>query len=267
DIVNGEFTSVGELAELETSDLGGKAVIPGFVDSHNHLVFAGDRSEEFAARMAAQKYSAGGIATTAAATRAATHDELVGMLGQLIERARREGTTTLESKSGYALTVGDELRALDIITRHPEESTLRAAHVVPAEYKDDPEGYVDLVIDEIIPAAHGKAKWIDAFCETGAFTEDQTKRIIAAGKAAGMKPRLHANQLTEGGALKLGAELGCVSVDHATFASDSDLAVLAEAGTVVTLLPGIEFSTRQPYPDARRYVDAGVRLAIATDCN
>ncbi|WP_193627234.1 imidazolonepropionase [Brevibacterium sp. CFH 10365] len=267
DIVNGEVTSVGGLAEVETIDLGGKAVIPGFVDSHNHLIFAGDRSEEFAARMAGQKYSAGGIATTVAATRAATEAELEANLVHLLDQARRQGTTTFEIKSGYGLTVADEIQALDIINRHTEESTLIAAHVVPPEFKDDPERYVDLVVDEIIPAAEGKAKWVDVFCETGAFTEDQTRRIIDAGKTVGMKPRLHANQLTEGGALKLGAELGCASVDHATFATDEDLAVLAEAGTVVTLLPSIEFSTRQPYPDARRYVDAGVALAIATDCN
>ena len=267
DIVNGEVTSANDLAGLETIDLGGKAVIPGFVDSHNHLIFAGDRSEEFAARMAGQKYSAGGIATTVAATRAATETELEANLVHLLDQAKRQGTTTFEIKSGYGLTVPDEIQALDIINRHTEESTLIAAHVVPPEFKDEPERYVDLVIDEIIPAAEGKAKWIDVFCETGAFTEDQTRRIIEAGKAVGMKPRLHANQLTEGGALKLGAELGCVSVDHATFASDEDLEILAEAGTVVTLLPSIEFSTRQPYPDARRYVDAGVSLAIATDCN
>ena len=267
DIANGEVTSANDLAGLETIDLGGKAVIPGFVDSHNHLIFAGDRSEEFAARMAGQKYSAGGIATTVAATRAATEAELEANLVHLLDQAQRQGTTTFEVKSGYGLTVPDEIQALDIINRHTEESTLIAAHVVPPEFKDEPERYVDLVIDEIIPAAEGKAKWIDVFCETGAFTEDQTRRIIEAGKAVGMKPRLHANQLTEGGALKLGAELGCVSVDHATFASDEDLAVLAEAGTVVTLLPSIEFSTRQPYPDARRYVDAGVSLAIASDCN
>ena len=267
DIVNGEVTSANDLAGLETIDLGGKAVIPGFVDSHNHLIFAGDRSEEFAARMAGQKYSAGGIATTVAATRAATEAELEANLVHLLDQAQRQGTTTFEVKSGYGLTVPDEIQALDIINRHTEESTLIAAHVVPPEFKDEPERYVDLVIDEIIPAAEGKAKWIDVFCETGAFTEDQTRRIIEAGKAVGMKPRLHANQLTEGGALKLGAELGCVSVDHATFASDEDLEILAEAGTVVTLLPSIEFSTRQPYPDARRYVDAGVRLAIASDCN
>lgn len=267
DIPDGEITSANEPVGFETIDLGGKAVIPGFVDSHNHLIFAGERSEEFAARMAGEKYSAGGIATTVADTRAATDEELEANLVHLLNQARHQGTTTFEVKSGYGLTLRDEIRALDIINRHTSESTLLAAHVVPPEYKDDPEAYVDLIIDEIIPAAEGRAKWIDAFCETGAFTEDQTKRIIEAGKAVGMKPRLHANQLTDGGALKLGAELGCISVDHATFASDDDLAVLAEAGTVVTLLPGIEFSTRQPYPDARRYVDAGVRLAIATDCN
>ncbi|WCE40484.1 imidazolonepropionase [Brevibacterium sp. BDJS002] len=267
DIENGTLTSASGGVELETIDVDGKAVLPGFVDSHNHLIFAGDRSEEFAARMAGQKYSAGGIATTVAATRAASDEELEANLIHLMSQATRQGTTTFEVKSGYGLSVKDELRALQIINRHTEESTLIAAHVVPPEFKDNPEAYVDLVIDEIIPAATGQAKWIDVFCEKSAFTEDQTRRIIEAGKAAGMKPRLHANQLTDGGALKLGAELGCVSVDHATFASDEDLAVLAAAGTVVTLLPSIEFSTRQPYPDARRYVEAGVRLAIATDCN
>ncbi|WP_350270261.1 imidazolonepropionase [Brevibacterium sp. CBA3109] len=267
DIENGTLTSARGGVELETIDVGGKAVIPGFVDSHNHLIFAGDRSAEFAARMAGQKYSAGGIATTVAATRAASDEELEANLVHLLDQATRQGTTTFEIKSGYGLTLKDELRALTIINRHTEESTLIAAHVVPPEYKEKPGGYVDLVIDEIIPAATGHAKWIDVFCEKGAFTEDQTRRIIEAGKAAGMKPRLHANQLTEGGALRLGAELGCVSVDHATFASDEDLAALAKSETVVTLLPSIEFSTRQPYPDARRYVEAGVRLAIATDCN
>ena len=267
DIANGEVTSASAGVEFETIDLGGKAVIPGFVDSHNHLIFAGDRSEEFAARMAGQKYSAGGIATTVAATREASDEELEANLVHLLDQATRQGTTSFEIKSGYGLTLDDELRALQIINKYTQESTLIAAHVVPPEYKENPEAYVDLVIDEIIPAAEGQAKWIDVFCEKGAFTEDQTRRIINAGTAAGMKPRLHANQLTDGGALKLGAELGCISVDHATFASDEDLAALAEAGTVVTLLPSIEFSTRQPYPDARRYVDAGVTLAIATDCN
>ena len=250
-----------------TISAAGGAVIPGFVDSHNHLVFAGDRSAEFAARMAGQKYSAGGIATTVAATRAASDAELEDNLTMLMRQAEHSGTTTFEIKTGYGLTLADEIRQLEIINRHTDESTLIAAHVVPPEYKDNPEGYVDLVIDEIIPAAAGKAKWIDVFCEEGAFTEDQTARILTAGVAAGMRPRLHANQLTAGGALQLAAAHGCASADHATFASDADLAALAEAGTVATLLPGVEFSTRQPYPDARRFHAAGVTVAIASDCN
>lgn len=251
----------------ETVSAHGSAVIPGFVDSHNHLIFAGDRSEEFAARMAGQSYSAGGIATTVAATRRADDEQLEANLVRLMDQARHSGTTTFEVKTGYGLSVEDEVRALEIIGRHTEEATLLAAHVVPPEHRQDPEAYVDLVIEQIIPAAQGLARWIDVFCEEGAFTPEQTERILAAGIAHGMRPRLHANQLTQGPALQLAARTGCVSADHATFASDEDLASLAEAGTVVTLLPGVEFSTRQPYPEARRYLAAGVTLAIASDCN
>ncbi len=196
EIHNGEIAAV---SGIETIDLGGKAVIPGFVDSHNHLIFAGDRSAEFAARMAGEKYSAGGIATTVAATRAAGDEELEANLVHLLDQATRQGTTTFEVKSGYGLTLDDEIRALEIIRRHTPESTLMAAHVIPPEHKADPETYVSLIIDEIIPASVGTAKWIDVFCETGAFDEDQTRRIIDAGKAAGLLPRLHANQLTEAG--------------------------------------------------------------------
>ncbi|MCY1157772.1 MAG: imidazolonepropionase [Citricoccus sp.] len=254
------------LAE-EGISAGGGAVIPGFVDSHTHLVFAGDRSAEFAARMAGQPYTAGGIAVTVAATRAASTAELEENLVRLLRQAERSGTTTVEVKTGYGLSLEEELRALDIIDRHTEESTLLAAHVVPPEYRDDPEGYVDLVVERIIPAAAGRARWVDAFCEAGAFTEAQAARVLTAGREHGMMPRLHANQLTAGGALQLAARLGCASADHATFASDADLAALAAAGTVVTLLPGAEFCTRQPYPDARRYLAAGLTLALATDCN
>lgn len=257
----------GAATAEERISAGGGAVIPGFVDSHTHLVFAGDRSAEFAARMAGQPYTAGGIAATVAATRSASTAELEDNLVRLLRQAERSGTTTAEVKTGYGLSLEEELRALDIINRHTHESTLLAAHVVPPEYRDDPEGYVDLVVRRIIPAAAGRARWIDAFCEAGAFTEAQAARVLTAGREHGMMPRLHANQLTAGGALQLAARLGCASADHATFASDADLAALAAAGTVVTLLPGVEFSTRQPYPDARRYLTAGVTLALATDCN
>ncbi|MYM18882.1 imidazolonepropionase [Brevibacterium sp. 5221] len=246
----------------------GRAVIPGFVDSHSHPLFAGDRSEEFAARMAGSEYSAGGIRSTVEATRRASDQELEDNLTRLIAQAEHSGTTTLEIKSGYGLTVDDELRQLDIAVRYSPETTLMAAHVVPPEYAEDPDGYVDLIIDRLIPAAAERGvRWIDVFCERGAFTEEQTDRLLTAGAQAGLLPRLHANQLTAGGALKLAAAHGAASADHATFASDEDLAALAAAGTVATLLPSIEFSTRQPYPDARRYFAAGVTVAIASDCN
>jgi imidazolonepropionase len=261
-----EAPAEAAMAEERISAAGG-AVIPGFVDSHTHLVFAGDRSAEFAARMAGQPYTAGGIAATVAATRSSSTAALEDNLVRLLRQAERSGTTTVEVKTGYGLSLDEELRALEIINRHTDESTLLAAHVVPPEYRDDPEGYVDLVVDRIIPAAAGRARWVDAFCEAGAFTEAQAARVLTAGREHGMMPRLHANQLTAGGALQLAARLGCASADHATFASDADLAALAAAGTVVTLLPGVEFSTRQPYPDARRYLAAGVTLALATDCN
>lgn len=249
-----------------TIDVAGRSVIPGFVDSHNHLVFAGDRTEEFAARMSGQSYSAGGIRTTMTATRSATDEQLEQNLVHLVDQALRQGTTTLEIKTGYGLTVEDELRGLDIIARHTDEVTLLAAHIVPPEYADDPDGYVDLIVEEIIPQADA-AKWIDVFCDRGAFTPEQTERILTAGKRAGLLPRVHANQLQHGDGLRLAARTGCASADHATHATDEDLAALADAGTVATLLPGAEFSTRAVYPDARRFVAAGVELALATDCN
>lgn len=249
-----------------TIDVAGRSVIPGFVDSHNHLVFAGDRTEEFAARMSGQSYSAGGIRTTMTATRSATDEQLEQNLVHLVDQALRQGTTTLEIKTGYGLTVEDELRGLDIIARHTDEVTLLAAHIVPPEYADDPDGYVDLIVEEIIPQADA-AKWIDVFCDRGAFTPEQTERILAAGKTAGLLPRVHANQLQHGEGLQLAARTGCASADHATHATDEDLVALADSGTVATLLPGAEFSTRAVYPDARRFVAAGVELALATDCN
>jgi imidazolonepropionase len=248
-------------------DVGGRAVVPGFVDSHAHLVFAGDRAEEFAARMTGTPYSAGGIRTTVAATRAATDEQLAANLARLVDEMRRQGTTTVEVKSGYGLTVRDEARSLAIARQVTEDTTFLGAHVVPPEYADDPAAYVDLVTGPMLEACAPHAKWVDVFCERGAFDEDQARTILAAGQARGLAGRLHANQLGPGPGVRLACELGLVAVDHCTHLSDADVDALASSGTTATLLPGVEFSTRSPYPDARRLLDAGVSVAIASDCN
>jgi imidazolonepropionase len=248
-------------------DVGGRAVIPGFVDSHSHLVFAGDRAEEFAARMTGTPYSAGGIRTTVRATREAADEQLAANLSRLVTEMRRQGTTTVETKSGYGLTVADEARALAIAHQVVDETTFLGAHVVPPEYSDDPAGYVDLVTGPMLEACAPHARWIDVFCERGAFDEAQARAILLAGAARGLGGRLHANQLGPGPGVRLACELGLVAVDHCTYLDDADVEALESSGTVATLLPGVEFSTRSPYPDARRLVDAGVRVAIASDCN
>ncbi|HEX6878466.1 MAG TPA: imidazolonepropionase [Nocardioidaceae bacterium] len=248
-------------------DVGGRAAVPGFVDSHSHLVFAGDRAEEFAARMSGRPYSAGGIRTTVAATRAASDEQLAANLARHVTEMRRQGTTTVEVKSGYGLTVDDEARSLALARQVTQETTFLGAHVVPLEYADDPAGYVDLVTGPMLEACAPHAKWVDVFCETGAFDADQTRTVLAAGRSAGLEGRLHANQLGPGPGVRLACELGLAAVDHCTFLSDQDVSALADSGTVATLLPGVEFSTRSPYPDARRLLDAGCHVAIATDCN
>jgi len=248
-------------------DVSGRAVVPGFVDSHSHLVFAGDRSEEFAARMSGTPYTAGGIRTTVAATRAASDEQLAANVARHVGEMRRQGTTTVEIKSGYGLTVADEARSLAVARQATDETTFLGAHVVPPEYADDPAGYVDLVTGPMLEACAPHAKWVDAFCEKGAFDEDQARAVLAAGSTVGLRGRLHANQLGHGPGVQLACELGLVAVDHCTYLSDADVSALASSGTVATLLPGVEFSTRSPYPDARRLLDAGCDVAIATDCN
>ncbi|RZT12796.1 imidazolonepropionase [Kribbella sp. VKM Ac-2569] len=248
-------------------DLGGRAVIPGFVDSHSHLVFAGDRAEEFAARMTGTPYSAGGIRTTVAATREATDEQLTANVSRLVAEMRRQGTTTVEIKSGYGLTVADEARGLQIARQFTEETTYLGAHVVPADYADDPVGYVSLVTGPMLDAAAKHSRWIDVFVERGAFDADQGRAILQAGIARGLQARVHANQLGEGPGVQLAAEVGAASADHCTYLTDADVDALASSGVVAGLLPAIEFSTRSPYPNARRLLDAGVTVALATDCN
>jgi imidazolonepropionase len=264
-----EIAWVGKAVDAPAADqrvdAAGRAVIPGFVDSHSHLVFAGDRAAEFAARMAGEPYAAGGIRTTVTATRAATDEQLTSHVARLVDEMRRQGTTTVEIKSGYGLTVHDEARSLAVARQFTEETTFLGAHVVPAE--TTPEEYVALVTGRMLEACAPHARWVDAFCESGAFDADQSRAVLEAGAAAGLGGRLHANQLGPGPGVRLACELGLTAVDHCTYLTDEDVAALAGSGTIATLLAGVEFSTRHPYPDARRLLDAGVRVALASDCN
>jgi imidazolonepropionase len=243
------------------------AVIPGFVDSHSHLVFAGDRAAEFAARMAGESYTGGGIRTTVAATRRATDSLLRLNVAVLCDEALHQGTTTIEIKSGYGLTVEDEARSLATAAEFTAETTFLGAHVVPPEYDGRADDYVALVCGEMLAAAKPHARWIDVFCERGAFDGDQSRAVLTAGQAAGLLPRIHANQLSAGPGIQIAVDLGAASADHCTHVTDADVDALAGSSTVATLLPGAEFSTRSPYPDARRLLDAGVTVALATDCN
>lgn len=251
----------------EAVDAAGRCVMPGFVDSHTHLVFAGDRSDEFVARMAGAPYLAGGIATTVDATRAATDRELAHLLDIRLAEARRNGITTTEIKSGYGLTIDHEARLLRLAGATTTETTFLGAHVVPAEYAGRTDDYVELVRTSMLDAVVDSCRWVDAFCEVGAFDADQCRAILTAASARGLGTRLHANQLGHGPGVQLAVELGCASADHCTYLSDADVDALAGGSTVATFLPATDFSTRQPYPDARRVIDAGAMVALATNCN
>lgn len=245
----------------------GRCVLPGFVDSHTHLVFAGDRGDEFAARMAGRPYEAGGIRVSVAATRGASDDELHRLTDLRRAEARRAGITTVEIKSGYGLDVEHEARCLAVGRSFTADTTFLGAHVVPPEFDGRADDYVHHVCTDMLQAALPHSRWIDCFCEVGAFDADQTRAVLAAGKAAGLGLRLHANQLGHGPGVQVAVEMGCASADHCTYLSDDDIAALAASDTVATFLPATDFSTRQPYPDARRAIDAGVKVALATNCN
>ena len=269
----GVITWVGRDADAhsrnasEVIDCAGHAVIPGFVDSHTHALFAGDRSAEFEARMKGEPYSAGGINSTVLATRSATDAELREGLSARLEEMRVQGTSTVEIKTGYGLTVEHETRLARIAREFTEDVTFLGAHVVPGDFTGSVDDYVDLVCGEMLDAVSPYAKWIDVFCEEGAFTEEQSARVLDAGMRAGLLPRIHGAQLGPSGAVALAVERGALSIDHGTFLTDSDIDLLAGSTTGVTLLPGAEFSTRQPFPDARRLIDAGISVSIATNCN
>lgn len=259
--------AVGAPAADDRLDVGGAAVLPGFVDSHAHLVFAGDRTQEFAARMEGRPYSAGGIRTTVAATRAAPDEVLAANAARLVAEMARQGTTTVEIKSGYGLTVQDEVRSLAIAGRLTTETTFLGAHVVPPEYADDVAGYVDQVSGPMLDACAPYARWIDVFCERGAFDADAARAVLRAGRSRGLMGRVHANQLGPGPGVTVACEEGAASADHCTYTTALDISSLRDAGVVATLLPGVEFSTRSPYPDARAMLAAGVTVALASDCN
>ncbi|WP_194837155.1 imidazolonepropionase [Nocardia sp. XZ_19_369] len=246
-------------------DLDGRAALPGWVDSHTHLVFAGDRTAEFEARMAGRPYRAGGIATTVAATRAASDDELSVNLARHIAEARRQGTTCLETKTGYGLSVADELRSARLAAAAADEVTFLGAHLVPSDM--DADAYVDLVCGEMLDAVAPYVRWADVFCETGAFDQDQSDRVLRAAHARGLGLRVHGNQLGEGPGVQLAVRHGAASVDHCTYLTDEDIEALAASDTVATVLPACDLSTRQRLAPARALLDAGATVALATNAN
>lgn len=270
-IENGKVAWVGENKNApecdQKIDAEGGVVTPGFVDSHTHAVFAGDRHKDYVARMAGTKYASGGIRTTVEATRSASFEELTSLTKSIIDRSFNSGTTTIEIKSGYGLDIETEVKILKVAKQFTNETTFLGAHVLPNEFSENRRAYVDLVKREMLNACAPFAKWIDVFCDESAFSVDEAREILVAGISKGLHGRIHGNQIADSGGADLAAELQLASVDHCTHVSDKTISKIAEAGVVATLLPGAEFFTKSPYPNGQRYLDAGVEVALASDCN
>lgn len=270
-IENGKVAWVGENKNApdcdQKIDANGGVVTPGFVDSHTHAVFAGDRHKDYVARMAGTKYASGGIRTTVEATRSATFEELTTLTKSIVHRSFNSGTTTIEIKSGYGLDIETEVKILKVAKQFTDETTFLGAHVLPKEFSDERSAYVEIVKGEMLNACAPFAKWIDVFCDESAFSVDEAREILEAGISKGLQGRIHGNQIADSGGADLAAELQLASVDHCTHVSDKSISKLAEAGVVATLLPGAEFFTKSPFPNGQRYLDAGVEVALASDCN
>jgi imidazolonepropionase len=268
-IVDGRIAWIGSAAGAPAADsrtsVGGRAVLPGWVDSHSHLVFAGSRSAEFEARMSGTRYEAGGIASTVAATRAASEEELRANAGRLRREAESQGTTFLETKTGYGLDLESETRSARVAAAVADTVTYLGAHVVPSG--TDRRDYLDLVTGPMLAAVAPYCDFVDAFCEEGAFDVDECREVLLAARAAGLGLRLHGNQLGRSGGVGLAVELGCASVDHCNHLSAVDVDALAGSATVATLLPACDLSTREPLAPARRLLDAGAEIALASNCN